>query len=58
MFYSIATIIFYSKYGIGIYGNSNITRTCVSFSVLYLVYFLGLMIFYVLTSKVDKYKKW
>ena len=58
MFYSIATLAFYNKYGIGIYGDKNITYICLSFSILYLLYFLGLMIYYIMSSSVSKYKKW
>jgi hypothetical protein len=51
MFYSVATIAFYHMYGVGIYGDTKITRTCVAFSFIYLFYFLGLMVYYVVTTR-------
>ncbi len=51
LFFSIATLTFYNKYGINPAANSNIFNTCVAFSVIYLVLYLGWSIYSAVKSK-------
>jgi hypothetical protein len=51
LFFSIATLTFYNRYGINPAANSNIFKTCVAFSVIYLAVYLGWSIYSTVKSK-------
>ena len=51
LFFSIATLTFYNKYGINPAADSSIFKTCVAFSVIYIVIYLGCSIYSTIKCK-------
>jgi len=51
LFFSIATLTFYNKYGINPAADSSIFKICVAFSVIYIVVYLGCSIYSTIKCK-------
>lgn len=50
IFFSLANLTFYNKYGINPAANTVIFKTCVAFSAIYIVVYLGLTIYKTILS--------
>ena len=57
IFFSVATISFYKSYGLSYSANSLVGKTCLAFSVIYIVYFFILALS-ILKQNVKKFNKW
>jgi hypothetical protein len=51
LFFSIATLTFYNRYGINPAANSNIFKTCAAFSAIYLGLYLGWSLYLTVKTK-------
>jgi hypothetical protein len=57
LFFSIASLTFYNKYGINPSANSTIFKACIAFSAIYIVVYLGMSIYYGIRSD-NSYMRW
>ncbi len=57
LFFSIASLTFYNRYGINPAADTIIFKTCIAFSVIYIAVYLGMSIYYVIRSN-NNYMRW
>jgi hypothetical protein len=50
LFFSIASLTFYNRYGINPAADSTIFKTCIAFSVIYIAFYLGMTIYSAIKS--------